>query len=187
MPYCLQCGHPSDYKIPQGDEKPRLICPNCGYIHYENPKIICGTLAIHQDKILLCRRAIEPRYGYWTLPAGFMELGETTQEGALRETQEEAQAHAKNPQLYCLFNLPELGQVHLMYIADLAQGKFGVGNESLECALFAENEILWEELSFLTIHQTLKHYFADKKRFHKRTDFPIHQETILKDDTIIST
>lgn len=182
MAYCLQCGHAAQETVPAGDTKLRLVCPSCGYIHYENPKLICGALVRYQGKILLCRRGIEPRYGYWTLPAGFMEIGETLLEGALRETFEEACAIATNAHLYCLFDIPMLGQVHAMFLADLHDEKFGAGSESLECALFDEADIPWDELAFETIHRTLKAYLADKSALSalgKDTDdnanFALHQ------------
>ena len=140
MAYCLQCGHQAEQKIPEGDHNLRLVCPSCNYIHYENPKIICGALVIYEQKVLLCRRAIEPRYGYWTLPAGFMEIGETIAEGAARETVEEADAIAINPHLYCIYDIPDIGQIYVLYLTDLQDGKFGTGIESLECALFTEEQ-----------------------------------------------
>ncbi|OOR89644.1 NUDIX hydrolase [Moraxella caviae] len=182
MPYCLQCGAPASERIPDGDSKLRLVCDRCDYIHYENPKVICGALVLHDDKILMCRRAIEPRYGLWTLPAGFMEIGETMMEGALRETIEEAAAIATHAKLYCLFDIPQLGQVHAMYLANLADGKFGAGVESLECALVAEADIPWQDLAFRTISMTLENYLADKKSLQAQgkdaTDFtlyPLHE------------
>ena len=114
MPYCLQCGHLAETKIPPMDSLPRIVCPSCGYIHYENPKVINGCLLIHQDKVLLCRRAIEPRHGYWTLPAGFMELGETMKDGGNRECFEEAEAIGSGLELYCLYDIPDIGQIHMI-------------------------------------------------------------------------
>ncbi|WP_084349688.1 NUDIX hydrolase [Moraxella oblonga] len=181
MPYCLQCGKPATHTIPQGDSRERLVCSSCGYIHYENPKMICGALAIHQGKILLCRRAIEPRYGYWTLPAGFMEIGETMAEGAKRETWEEADGTAINLKLYTLFDLPQWGQIHAIYLANLQDGAFGVGSESLECGLFYPDEIDMENLAFETVRQTIERYLADKERLEKLgkdsedfNNYPLH-------------
>lgn len=190
MPFCLQCGHAANFAIPAGDSRPRLVCPACQFIHYENPKIICGTLCYHQDKILLCKRAIEPRYGYWTLPAGFMENGETMLAGAVRETFEEAQAIACNARLYCLFDIAHLGQVHAMYLAKLSDdGYFAAGAESLECALVDDDNINWDTLAFETIRQTIKHYLADKQALIRQgidandpSNYPLHQIT-LGDDT----
>lgn len=180
MPFCLKCGHQAQHAIPAGDSRPRIVCPNCGYIHYENPRMINGCLLFDGDKVLLCRRAIEPRYGFWTLPAGFMELGETMAEGANRECMEEADACGENLQLYCLYDLPELGDIHAFFVANLKDGKFGVGEESLECALFAEDEIPYDELAFDTVTQTLKHYFHDKKQGATLGNFPLHQHVIYK-------
>lgn len=182
MSFCLQCGRPAAHVIPEGDTRPRLVCTSCGYIHYENPKMICGVLALHQDKILLCRRAIEPRYGLWTLPAGFMENGETMADGAKRETVEEAEGVAENLKLYALFDLPNLGQIHAMYLANLQDGKFGVGSESLECGLFSPDEIDMENLAFETVKQTIEHYLADKAALEKLgkdsddfSNYPLHE------------
>lgn len=184
MAYCLQCGHPAEQKIPEGDNKPRLVCPNCDYIHYENPKVICGALVVHEQKVLLCRRAIEPRYGYWTLPAGFMEIGETIAEGATRETIEEADAVAINPHLYCIYDIPAIGQIYTLYLTDLQNGEFGVGPESLECALFSEDEVPWDEIAFEAVRRTLAHYFDDRNVAEAHSTFPLHQETIAKDKSI---
>ena len=114
MSFCVACGHQTEAKIPLGDHKTRLVCTHCGNIHYENPKVICGALAIWDDKVLLCRRAIEPRYGLWTLPAGYMELFETMEQGAARETREEAEAEVDIEQLYCMYNIPRIGQIYVL-------------------------------------------------------------------------
>lgn len=184
MAYCLQCGHAAERKIPEGDHNLRLVCPNCDYIHYENPKVICGALVVHEDKVLLCRRAIEPRYGYWTLPAGFMEIGETVAEGAARETIEEAAATAIEPHLYCIYDIPDIGQIYMLYLTTLKDGQFGVGPESLECALFTEDEIPWDDLAFEAVRRTLRHYFADRQQHSDHSSFAIHQEYIGKDKSI---
>lgn len=176
MSYCLNCGTKANLAIPKGDNKQRIVCPNCGYIHYENPKIICGSLVVHEEKVLLCRRAIEPRYGYWTLPAGFMEIGETVAEGAARETLEEAEAVVINQSLYCIYNIPQIGQVYMLHRGELQHGVYGVGEESLESALFAEEAIPWEEIAFNSIQKTLKYFFHDRKT----GEFPLHIETIEK-------
>lgn len=186
MPYCLQCGQPAIYTVPDGDSRERLMCTACDYIHYENPKMICGVLAVHQDKILLCRRAIEPRYGLWTLPAGFMENGETMAEGAKRETVEEADGVVVDLKLYALFDLPNLGQIHAMYLANLHDGKFGVGHESLECRLFYPDEIDMQALAFETVKQTIEHYLKDKtalekqgKNSHDFGNYPLHELCLM--------
>ena len=144
--------------------------------------MICGVLALHQGKILLCRRAIEPRYGLWTLPAGFMENGETMADGAKRETVEAAEGMAIGLKLYALFDLPNLGQIHAMYLANLQDGKFGVGSESLECGLFSPDEIDMENLAFETVKQTIEHYLADKAALEKLgkdsddfSNYPLHE------------
>ena len=174
MSFCVACGHQTEAKIPLGDHKSRLVCTNCGNIHYENPKVISGALALWDNKVLLCRRAIEPRYGLWTLPAGYMELFETMEQGAARETREEAEAEVEIEQLYCMYNIPRIGQIYVLFKAQLKQGLFGAGEESLECRLFEEHEIPWTELAFPSVEQTLKHYFADRKNGL----FPSHLETL---------
>lgn len=184
MAYCLQCGHEAEQKIPEGDHKPRLVCPSCHHIHYENPKVISGALVVHDHKILLCRRAIEPRYGFWTIPAGFMEIGETIAEGAARETVEEADAIATNLNLYCIYDLPDIGQIYTLYLANLQDGKYNVGPESLECSLYSEQDIPWNDIAFEAVRRTLTHYFNDRKNFRSHDDFPIHQEVISKDQSI---
>lgn len=179
--YCIQCGSPANYAIPKGDSRERLVCSQCGYVHYDNPKLVCGTLCVHDGKILLCRRAIEPRYGFWTLPAGFMEIGESMADGAVRETLEEADGIAINTKLYAVFDLPHLGQIHVMYLARLDGGRFGVGSESLECRLFAPDELPWDELSFRTVEMTLRCYVDDLGRCGDGFDaYPLHQ--IVLDD-----
>lgn len=185
MPFCLQCGQPATYTIPDDDTRERLVCTDCGHIHYENPKMVCGVLAVHDGRILLCRRAIEPRYGYWTLPAGFMELDESMKDGAKRETAEEADGIATNLQLYALFDLPYVGQIHAMYLANLQDGQFGVGAESLECGLFLPDEIDIDNLAFETVKQTICHYLHDKNQLIKDgknadefSNYPLHQITL---------
>ncbi|WFF39740.1 NUDIX hydrolase [Moraxella nasibovis] len=183
--YCLKCGSPAHHAIPEGDTRPRLVCPACGHIHYENPKMVCGVLAVHEGRILLCRRAIEPRYGLWTLPAGFMENGETMAEGAKRETVEEADGVAVDLKLYALYDLPHWGQIHAMYLANLKDGAFGVGVESLECALFYPDEIDMENLAFETVRQTIERYLADKDTLMSQgkdaddfAHYPLHEVCI---------
>ncbi|MEQ6886011.1 NUDIX hydrolase [Salicola sp. Rm-C-2C1-2] len=162
MQYCSSCGAGVAFRIPQGDDRERHVCENCGIIHYINPRIVAGTLPVWDERILLCRRAIEPRYGFWTLPAGFMENGETTTEAALRETLEEAEARVELDGLYAVLNVPHIDQVHMYFRARLIDGQFGAGPESLETALFRESEIPWEELAFPTVTETLNRYFSDR-------------------------
>lgn len=164
MNFCSQCGHRVIVTIPDGDTHPRHVCPACGTIHYQNPKMIVGTIPEWENKILLCRRAIEPKHGLWTLPAGFMENGETTAQGAARETLEEANARVEVGELYSLYNLPHINQVYLMFRARLLDLDFGPGVESLEVALFAEQDIPWDRLAFRTVEATLRAYFADRRR-----------------------
>ncbi|MEP7157301.1 MAG: NUDIX hydrolase [Betaproteobacteria bacterium] len=169
--FCQQCGSAKvSLSIPHGDDRERHVCPDCGYIHYLNPKLVVGTLPIWEDKVLLCKRAIEPRYGLWTLPAGFMEEGETLEEGASRETREEANARVTIEQMYVTLSLPEISQVYVLFRAKLDDLDFGPGTESLEVQLFREDQIPWEQLAFRTIEATLKHYFEDRKT----GNFPAH-------------
>ncbi|MBL3598821.1 MAG: NUDIX hydrolase [gamma proteobacterium endosymbiont of Lamellibrachia anaximandri] len=166
MKYCSQCGAEVEIKVPDGDNRPRHICAECLTIHYQNPKMVVGCIPMWEDKVLLCRRAIEPRYGRWTLPAGFMENGETSQEGAARETLEEANARVEVETLYALFNLPHISQVYLLFKSRLIDLDFGPGSESLEVALFAEQEIPWDEIAFPVVHETLRLFFEDARRNH---------------------
>lgn len=179
MKFCSWCGSAVDLKVPEGDNRERHVCSSCDAIHYHNPRIITGCLPVYRgpdgDRVLLCRRAIEPRLGFWTLPAGFMELGETVAEGAARETVEEAGARVIMGDLYCLFNLPHIGQVYTMYLAELPEPTFeACTEESLEVALFTEAEIPWKEMAFRTMTRTLQHYFIDRKSGL----FPLHVEDI---------
>jgi len=155
MNFCSHCGQPVTLRIPVGDTLPRHVCDACGTIHYQNPKIVTGCIPEWEDRLLLCRRAIEPRRGLWTLPAGFMENGETTAEGAARETLEEALARVEIDRLYALFNIPHINQVYLMFRARLLDLEFAPGPESLEVALFREDEIPWQELAFPVVQETL--------------------------------
>ncbi len=162
MNFCSQCGGPLVKKIPEGDNRERHLCGDCGTVHYQNPKIVTGSIPEWENRILLCRRAISPRYGYWTLPAGFLENGETSSEGAVRETLEEAKARIEVTSLYATFSLPHIDQVYLMFRARLLELDFGPGEESLEVALFEESGIPWDELAFPVIAETLKLYFVDR-------------------------
>jgi ADP-ribose pyrophosphatase YjhB (NUDIX family) len=160
-----------DYRVPDdGDTKERAVCPSCTTIHYENPLNVVGTVPHWGDKVLLCKRNIEPRFGKWTLPAGFMELHETTAEGAARETEEEAGAQFEMQGLFSLLNVARVGQVHLFYRARLTSDQFNPGTETIEAQLFAEDEIPWDEIAFRTVKETLERYFADRKAGH----FGIH-------------
>ena len=174
MNFCSHCGHAVEHRIPDGDSRERAICASCQTVHYQNPKIIAGCLPIWGDQVLLCRRAIEPRYGYWTLPAGFMENGETVAEGGARETFEEAEANVTDLKLYTIFNIPYISQVYMLHRGLLVGGQYGVGSESLECRLFSEGEIPWDELAFPSVKKTLQHYFRDRLT----GEFPIHIEDL---------
>ncbi|MDX9717680.1 NUDIX hydrolase [Thauera sp. WH-2] len=163
MKYCSSCGSQVAFRIPAGDTFPRHVCEHCGTIHYQNPKVVVGALATWEDRVLLCRRAIEPRYGKWTLPAGFMENEETTAQAAARETLEEACARIEVGELYTLIDVPHISQVHIIYRARLIEPEFRPGEESLETALFAEQEIPWEQIAFRSISLSLRHFFEDRR------------------------
>jgi ADP-ribose pyrophosphatase YjhB (NUDIX family) len=163
MKFCSECAQPISQSVPEGDNRLRYVCLNCDTIHYQNPRIVAGTLPTYQGQVLLCKRAIEPRKGYWTLPAGFMENGETTEEGALRETLEEANARIHNPHLYTMIAVPHISQVHIFFHGELADLNFSSGPESLEVELFNEADIPWKELAFPTVSTTLRRYFSDRK------------------------
>lgn len=174
MKFCTRCGASVSLRIPAGDDRERFVCSACEEIHYINPRVIVGCLAIHENKVLLCKRAIEPRRNYWTLPAGFMENGETSLQGAARETWEEARARVRNLELYRLFDVPHISQVYLFYRCDLVDGEFGVGPESTDSALFSEAEIPWDEIAFPVVKETLAEYFADLPG----DDFPVRVSAI---------
>jgi ADP-ribose pyrophosphatase YjhB (NUDIX family) len=162
--HCRACGTTVQHRIPDdGDTRTRAVCPACGTIHYENPLNVVGTVPHLGTQVLLCKRNIEPRRGKWTLPAGFMELNETTAEGAARETVEEAGAQFELEGLFSLLNVRRVGQVHLFYTARLLHGQFDPGHETMEARLFEEHEIPWDEIAFRTVKETLEQYFADRK------------------------
>lgn len=162
--HCKNCGAAVEYRLPDdGDTKHRAVCPTCQTVHYENPLNVVGTIPVLGDKVLLCKRNIEPRWGKWTLPAGFMELGESTEEGAARETVEEAGAQFEMEDLLSVLSVPRVGQVHLFYRARLLSDRFDPGHETIEARLFAENEIPWDEIAFRTVRETLLAYFADRR------------------------
>lgn len=162
MKFCSHCGAPVALRVPPGDNRPRFVCSACSAVHYQNPKVVAGCVAEWENKVLLCRRAIEPRLGLWTLPAGFMENDETTLQAAARETLEEASARVAIHSLYALFSLPHINQVYVMFRGRLLDLDFGPGTESLEVALFAEPEIPWSKLAFPVVHETLRLFFADR-------------------------
>jgi len=162
MKYCSNCGAPVKLEIPPGDDRERFVCETCRTIHYQNPKLVVGCIPEWEDKILICRRAINPRYGKWTVPAGFLENGETVSDGAVRETFEEARARVEIIAPYALFDLTFINQVYLMYRARLLDLSYAPGEESLEVELVALNHIPWDELAFPVIRETLKQYVKDR-------------------------
>ena len=160
MKYCSTCAEPVERRIPDGDSRERWICQACGAIHYQNPKVVVGCVPERDGRILLCKRAIEPRYGYWTVPAGFMELGETIAQGAARETMEEACATVKIGHLFASVDVVQAGQLHLFFTATL-ESDFSAGDESLDVALFAKDEVPWDEIAFRSGKFALEKYFED--------------------------
>lgn len=162
--FCSACGAPVTVTIPEGDTAKRHVCTQCGTIHYQNPKMVVGCIAEWEGRILLCRRAIEPRHGLWTLPAGFMENDETTAEAAARETQEEACAAVAIERLFALVNIPHIQQVHMFYAGRLVDGRHGAGSESLEARLFDEVDIPWEEMAFRSVSFALRAWLDDRRQ-----------------------
>lgn len=162
--HCKACGSAVTYRVPSDDNRERAVCDRCAHVHYENPLNVVGTLPVWDERVLLCRRAIEPRHGLWTLPAGFMELGESLEAGALRETVEEAGARIELQGLYSVLSVLRVGQVHFFYRARLLDTRFDPGPETLEVGLFDENDLPWDELAFRTVRETLTRYFDDRRR-----------------------
>jgi ADP-ribose pyrophosphatase YjhB (NUDIX family) len=163
MKFCSACGAPVSLRVPPGDSLARHVCDACGTIHYSNPKMVVGCIPEWEGRILLCKRAIEPRYGLWTLPAGFMENGESVADAARRETLEEAKARVQLAEMFSMLSVPHINQVHIFYRAQLLDLDFGPGEESLDVALFHEGEIPWRDLAFRTVSTTLRHYFEDRR------------------------
>lgn len=176
MKYCSACGAEVRLEVPQGDNRPRYVCPACGTIHYQNPNIVAGCIPFWEDQVLLCRRAIEPKYGLWTLPAGFMENDETAIEAAIRETVEEAGARLQKPRLYTVFSLPHVNQVYMMYRAQLADLDFEPGSESLEAAMYQQHQVPWGEMAFAVIEHTLRLYYED----YARGEFAVHHGDVRR-------
>lgn len=174
--FCSQCGDSVSLKLPDGDDRPRFTCNACGFVHYQNPNVVNGTIIEHERRILLCRRAIEPRYGLWTLPAGFMENGETTYDGASRETWEEARARVTIDGLYLVANLPHINQIYMLFRARLENTDFQPGPESLEVALFDEESIPWDEIAFPVIEAGLRLYFENRQQNH----FPLRMIDVVR-------
>ncbi len=174
MKFCSNCGAPVALRVPPGDNLPRHVCDACHTIHYQNPRMVVGCIVEHGDRILLCRRAIEPRHGYWTVPAGYMENGESTFQGAMRETLEEANARVEIDSLYALYNIPHINQVYLLFRARLLDPQVSPGAESLEVGLYAENQIPWDQIAFASVRNALVHYYEDRKR----GAYPFHMGTV---------
>jgi ADP-ribose pyrophosphatase YjhB (NUDIX family) len=162
--FCKNCGHAVAYRVPDdGDTRKRAVCPSCDTIHYENPVNVVGTIPVLGDRVLLCKRNIEPRWGKWTLPAGFMELDETVADGAARETTEEAGANFRMGDLLAVMSVVRVGQIHLFYRAELLDDRFDPGHETIEARLFLEDEIPWDEIAFRTVREALRLYFEDRR------------------------
>jgi len=174
MKFCSNCGALVARRVPPGDTFARYVCDACGDIHYQNPKLVVGAIPEHEGRVLLCRRAIEPRYGYWTLPAGFMENDETAAEGALRETLEEAGARIALDGPFSMISVPHVNQVHVFYRARLLDLAFNPGEESLEVALVEEDQVPWQDIAFRTVAITLRHWFADRAK----GEFGFHAEDL---------
>ena len=176
MKFCSECGAPVELRIPEGDSLPRFVCGSCHTIHYQNPRMIVGCIPEWEDRILLCRRGIEPRYGYWTLPAGFMENGETVGQGALRETLEEAGARVELGAAFSMISVPRVNQVHVFFLARVVDREFKPGAETLDLRLYEESEIPWQEIAFRTVGITLRRWFADRSAGR----FGLHVEEIAQ-------
>jgi ADP-ribose pyrophosphatase YjhB (NUDIX family) len=172
--YCPTCGASVKREIPPRDDRERYVCSRDGEVFYQNPLVVVGTIPVHGDRILLCRRSIEPRTGFWTLPAGFLELGETTVEAGVRETREEAMAEVEPGPLFALFNVAHIGQLHMFYRAVLPEPKHAPGPESAETALFEAGDIPWRQLAFPTIHRALTRFLEDRER----GAFTLHTENL---------
>ena len=162
--FCTACGSPTQQKIPFEDDHVRSVCTNCGLVHYENPKMVVGCIPELNGQVLLCKRNIEPQKGKWTLPAGYLENGESVQDGAIRETYEETMADVQIIEPYRLFNIVFVDQIYFMFRARLMSNAFGPTNESTDVRLFDEKDIPWEDIAFEVIKQTLEHYFQDRKK-----------------------
>ena len=178
MKFCSECAHPVELSIPPGDNRPRYVCAHCETIHYQNPKMVIGSIPVWEEdgqvQVLLCKRAIEPRYGYWTLPAGFMENKETTSDAAQREAVEEAGANIEMGNLFTLLNVVQVHQVHLFYLARLRDLDFAPGIESLDVKMYREADIPWDELAFPTIRKTLELFFADRVKIREGGSYGFH-------------
>lgn len=179
MNYCSNCGSKVSREIPEGDNRHRFVCANCDEIHYHNPNIVVGCVTSWEGRVLLCRRAIEPRVGFWTMPSGYLEIGESTEQGAARESAEEAGIDVQIGNLLSLVSIPQIGQIHMIYLGQLNTPEFLAGEESLEVKFFSENEIPWDDLAFPTVRLALEHFFADRSR----GEFTLHSEVIRRPET----
>ena len=187
MNFCSQCGKPVATRVPEGDNRERFVCDYCNTVHYQNPNNVAGAILTWQDKVLLCKRAIDPRYGLWTLPAGFMENNETVAQAAARESMEEANAQSSNLKLFGVFSLPYISQVYMMFSGRLITDEVSPGMESLEVGLFTRDQIPWEEIAFPVVTHTLELFFrygvesgkVHQARFTRTVDrvVQIHEET----------
>ena len=179
MNFCGACGAAVEQKVPPGDNRLRHVCSSCDKIHYQNPKVVAGCIPVWEDKVLLCKRAIDPRCGYWTLPAGFMEMDETLRQAAARETMEEANARVEILNLFAVFSLPHVNQVYMMFNARMLAPDCFAGDESQEVRLYSEADIPWEQLAFPTIRHSLKFFFEDRENQAQR----LHTGDIIRNDT----
>lgn len=178
MNFCPNCGAPTEFRIPEGDDRHRNICTASGEIFYDNPRNVVGTIVEREGRILMCRRAIEPRRHFWTLPAGFLELGETCTDGAARETREEASVTVREPRLFNLIDVTHIGQIHMFFMAEMVGDNYAPGQESSDVRFIAEGEIDWPQLAFPSIHRTLARYFADRAAGR----FGMHVESLAAAD-----
>jgi ADP-ribose pyrophosphatase YjhB (NUDIX family) len=163
MNFCSRCASRLHFAVPPDDDRSRFVCESCGTVHYQNPRVVVGCIPEHEDRILLCRRAIEPQRGWWTLPAGYLENGETVSACAERETREETGARISDLTPYVLFNICHINQIYLMFRGRVAEAGDGPGKESLEIRFFTEAEVPWEQIAFRVISATLKNYFRDRR------------------------
>ena len=166
MNYCSHCAHPVEFRVPDGDTLPRYVCPSCHTVHYQNPRVVVGCVPEHDGRLLLCKRAIEPRLGYWTVPAGFLENGETLEAGAARETWEEARARVEITTMLAVVNVTHVHQVHIMFRATMQTSEFAPGPESLEVELIRPEDIPWQLLAFPSVTYTLRRYLEGGERLH---------------------
>jgi ADP-ribose/FAD diphosphatase len=175
--FCSHCGHTVERRIPTGEDRERYVCPSCSTVHYQNPRMVVGCIIEHEGRLLICKRAIEPRYGFWTIPAGFMELGESAAQGAVRETFEEADARVEVIAPYAHFDIPYIGQAYIFYRARMLDPKHGAGSESLETRLALPDEIPWDDMAFAVVRVALKLYIEDMQSgVYRMHDGALHRD-----------